>query len=196
MKAILFIDFDGTICHDRFWRSLPVEQYTKIQEYLFGGDLAYANEWMRGERTSEEVNELLAEQTGIPYEKLWNIFVKDCETMRVSPSILERIQSLRDTYIVILITGNTDSFTRFTVPALKLQTYFDLISNSYDEKISKTDNNGEVFKKYATKYRIPIESCFIIDDSQGVCATFELLGGTALLISEGKDVTYYLDKLS
>jgi FMN phosphatase YigB (HAD superfamily) len=195
MKPILFIDFDGTICHDRFWRSLSAESYNRVQEHIFGADLTYVNEWMRGGKTSEEVNKVLAHQIGIPYEELWEVFVKECETMQVSSDTLEKIHSLREKYTVILITGNMDCFMRFTVPSLKLESYFDFISSSYDEKISKTDNNGQVFKKYATKHGVLIESCFVIDDSQGVCSTFELLGGTAYLISEDKDIKHYLNAL-
>jgi FMN phosphatase YigB (HAD superfamily) len=196
MKPILFIDFDGTICHDRFWRGLDPKEYLKVQEFLFGDDLSYVNEWMRGGKTSEEVNALLAEQTGIPYEKLWNTFVQDCRTMRVSSEILEKIQFLRSTYTIILITGNMDCFMRFTVPALNLGPHFDAISSSYDEKMSKTDNNGEVFKKYADRYGVALENCLVIDDSEAVCKVFESHGGMGHLVSKGKDVMFFLEKIA
>ena len=150
---------------------------------------------MRGQRTSEEVNRLLAARIGMPFEELWELFITDCETMQVLPGVLEKIQSLRNEYIVILITGNMDCFMRFTVPALELQKYFDLVSSSYDEKMSKTDNDGEVFKKYIVKYQAPIESCVVIDDSARVCSTFELLGGTAYHISDDMDVICHLNNL-
>ena len=195
MKPILFIDFDGTICHDRFWRSLPKEQYTKVQEFLFESDSAYVNEWMRGKRTSEEINMLVAEHIGMSYEKLWELFVKDCETMQVSLGVLKRIQSLRNKYTVILITVNMDSFMRFTVPALNLNLYFDHISSSYEEKILKTDNKGEIFMKFTDAHEVPIGTCFLIDDSLKVCSTFKYLGGNECLVTGNKNVMYYLDQL-
>lgn len=36
MKPILFIDFDGTLCHDRFWRNIDASGFEKIQNFLFG----------------------------------------------------------------------------------------------------------------------------------------------------------------
>ncbi|MEK7192785.1 MAG: hypothetical protein AAB682_01485 [Patescibacteria group bacterium] len=34
--------------------------------------------------------------------------------------MLKKLEALRDKYVVVLITSNMDSFTRFTVPALSL----------------------------------------------------------------------------
>jgi len=70
MKPILFIDFDGTLCHDRFWRSLPAEQYEKVQTLLFKERKSYAEEWMKGKHTAEEVNQFLSEQLRIPFEEI------------------------------------------------------------------------------------------------------------------------------
>jgi len=34
MKSILFIDFDGTLCHDRFWQSIDESSFEKIQNFF------------------------------------------------------------------------------------------------------------------------------------------------------------------
>ena len=195
MKPILFVDFDGTLCHDRFWRGLPTEQYEKVQELLFAEDRSYLQEWMKGKRTAEEVNQLLADQLGIPFEEIWSVFVKDVETMTVSQEVLEKIGSLRDRYTAILITVNMDSFSRFTVPALKLNQYFDDISNSYYEGKFKSDNEGEVFKDYLQKYNAPVEESILIDDSSAACATFTALGGKILQATIEEDITFHLNGL-
>jgi FMN phosphatase YigB (HAD superfamily) len=195
VKPILFIDFDGTICYDRFWRSLSPDQYEIAQNFLFGTDRTYLREWMIGKRTSEEINNFLAPKLGLALDELWKIFVKDCETMYVSPEILEKIQILRTTYIVICSTGNMDCFMRFTVPALGLENYFDHISSSYDEKMTKTDEDGAVFKKYIQKYGAQTNECILMDDSQSVCDIFRSLGGTSHLITQEKDILYYLETL-
>jgi len=195
-KPILFVDFDGTLCHDRFWRSLPEEQYKKVQVLLFEEEKSYAEEWMKGRRTAEEVNMFLAEKLGIPFQALWTVFVKDAETMRVSEEVLETIGSLRDTYTTILITVNMDSFSRFTVPALKLDSYFDAISNSYHEGKFKSDNGGEIFKEYLEKYSAPGESSILIDDSPSACETFRSLGGITCQATAEKDITFHLKTLS
>jgi len=195
-KPILFIDFDGTLCHDRFWRSLPEEQYRNVQEFLFSENKIYAEEWMKGKRTAEEVNKLIAEKLGISFEEIWNVFVRDAQTMRVSKEVLEPIERLRDTHTTILITVNMDSFSRFTVPALKLDRYFDAISNSYYEGKFKSDNGGQVFRDYVEKYSAPIESSILIDDSTGACETFRALGGIAYQVTPEEDLSYHLAQLN
>ena len=94
-KPIIFCDFDGTICHERYWRSLPSEQYEKVQNLLFRSDKTYVNDWMRGKYTAEQVNEKVAQEIGMPYEKVWQLFVNDCNTMHVPREILEQLSSLR-----------------------------------------------------------------------------------------------------
>lgn len=195
-KPILFIDFDGTLCHDRFWRSLPEEQYKKVQTLLFEEEKSYAEEWMKGKRTAEEVNQFIAGKLDIPFQALWAVFVKDAETMRVSKEVLETIGNLRDKFTTILITVNMDSFSRFTVPALELNNYFDDISNSYYEGKFKSDNEGEVFRDYMQKYSAPVERSILIDDSTGACETFRAIGGIAYQITLEDDITLCLNKLN
>jgi len=194
-KPILFIDFDGTICHDRYWRSLPSHYNEKIQNLLFRKDRIRVNDWLRGKYTAEEINEFVANEIDFPQEDLWKIFVDDCITMEVSGSVLERLSLLRKRYTVILITGNMDSFSRFTLPALKLDRYFDHISNSYHEGKHKIDNEGELFVEYAKKHGVSLKDCIIIDDSKNACSIFEEFGGTAYLVSPEKDITQYLELL-
>lgn len=195
MKPILFCDFDGTICHDRYWRSLPSGQYEKVQALLFRGDTTRVNDWMRGVYTAEEINRHVATEVGLRYEELWSLFVNDCNTMYVPQNVLDKISTLRDRYTVILITGNMDSFTRFTVPALKLEHYFDHISNSYYEGRSKTDDNGEIFVDYAQKWNASLSDCVVVDDNPKVCSTFEALGERVCMVNSDKNVRLYLDTL-
>ena len=194
-KPILFIDFDGTLCHDRFWRSLPKDQYEKIQKLLFSGNMTFAQEWMKGKRTAEEVNQYIAEELEIPFEEIWDFFVKDAESMYVSQEVLEKIGELRDRYTTILITVNMDSFNRFTVPALGLDKYFDAISNSYYEGKFKSDNGGEVFTDYLKKYAAPVEQSILIDDSPAACDTFNMLGGRTLQATTQEDISFHLSAL-
>ena len=195
MKPILFCDFDGTLCHDLYWRSLSPTYHEALQELLFRNDTTMVNDWMSGKYTAEEVNEYVAEKIGIPYEELWKIFVDDCKSMRCTPGALEKLSLLRTNYIVILMTVNMDSFTRFTSPSLQLEKYCDCISNSFHEGRMKTDKNGSLFVDYAKKYEVALDTCVLIDDHKGVCKTFEALGGTAKLITKDKDIMHHLSTL-
>lgn len=195
MKPILFVDFDGTLCFDKYWRSLPHEQYEKIQSLIFGADGKHLNDWMLGKYSAEEINQYIADEVGIPFSTLWSVFVDDCKTMKVSMKTLEKISSLRERYTTVLITGNMDSFTRFTVPSLQLDTHFDNIYNSFSEGKHKTDEGGAIFLAYADSLQVPIQKCILLDNSQKICAAFSQLGGTACLITAEQDTDFYLSQL-
>ena len=195
MKPILFVDFDGTLCHDRFWRSIGDDAYEKIQEFLFGPDTSLVMSWMRGEYTAEEVNQMVAKELAMSYETVWNIFVEDCKDMHVSPSTLETIGVLRDRFETILITDNMDCFTRFTVPVLKLDFYFDVIVNSFYTKALKKDHEGEFFLRSAQERVVSINECMLIDDSKTTCNLFDTLGGNSCVVTPEYSIEYWLEKL-
>jgi FMN phosphatase YigB (HAD superfamily) len=194
-RQVIFIDFHGTICHDLYWRSLPLAAQPQLQSLLFGGDTLVVDEWMRGDLWAEQVNTLVADELGLPYETVWRSFVADCCTMHVAPATLARIARIRQHAAAVLITGNMDSFTRFTVPALNLQASFDAISSSSDEGRLKTDQNGALFLHYADRFGAQIEQCVVIDDAADVCATFARLGGTALQVTPDVSANAWLDSL-
>lgn len=194
-KPILFCDYDGVLCHDRYWQSLPREQFDTVQRMLFKDDTSIVRDWMRGKYSSEDVNAIVAERLGIPYQELWNVFVEDCKKMHVSKRTLETLNSLRSRYTVILITGNMDSFSRFTLPELKLDQYFDHISNSFEEKLNKTDNDGELFLRFADRYGADIRDCVMMDDSQNVYDIFEKIGGKPALVTKERDIDFHLSSI-
>lgn len=195
MKPILFIDFDGVLCFDRFWRGLPEEHFKRLQEVLFEGNKAMLERWMRGGHTAEEVNQYVAENLGIPYEEVWRIFVEDAKTMYISKEVLDAIAGIRGLYQTVLITVNADSLDRFTVPALSLDTYFDLIVNSYTDGRFKYEDNGGLFVDAAKKLGAPIENAVLLDDSDNNCAVFRQLGGTACKVDKEHTALSYLEQL-
>lgn len=194
-KPILFIDFDGTLCHDRYWRSLDKNMFSIVQDTLFGNDNTLVVEWMVGKKSAEEVNTILAKKLQVPFPDLWEVFVDDCETMKVNLSTLNTINSLRTQYKTILITGNMDNFSRFTVPALQLDTYFDEIINSADAGSLKSDPSGKQFLDPVQRHSANISECVLIDDSQRICNFFESLGGTSLLVTKENTLNKYLAEI-
>lgn len=188
----LFIDFDGTICFDRFWQNLPAHEYKLIEELLFKQNRAMVVDWMRGVYTSEDINHFVSEKTGIPYEKLWDVFVTGCKNMVVSPDILKQIGILRSRFYIVLITGNMDSFDRFTAPSLKLTEHFDTVVNSYTETVLKFENDGATFRKYL---KGDIRDAILIEDSQKSCDAFLKLGGVVYQITPERTALSYLNEL-
>jgi hypothetical protein len=86
----------------------------------------------------------------------------------------------------------SDSFDRFTAPALNLKSHFDVIVNSYTEGQLKTENDGESFLKYL---KGSIIDAILIEDSQKSCDVFTQLGGTALQVTRENPAIYYLQSL-
>lgn len=195
MVKALYVDFDGTLTTDKYWRSLPVDQNQKVQELLFGADRSLVGDWMRGQYSAEEVNHYVSDKLAIPYDYLWDIFVNDCKAMAVSGELLETLRLLKDSYTLVLMTGNMDSFTRFTVPSLSLENYFHHISNSFYEQLHKTDKNGELFKLFAKKTGISLSDSLLIDDNTKCCEYFAKLGGEVYQTKSPTDTLNFLKRL-
>lgn len=190
MRPVLLIDFDGTLCFDRFWRSAPSTVCQKIQELVFGADQTLLEEWMLGRYTSEEVNRWLATNLLLDGGELWKIFVHDCQTMTVSLEVLESIRSMRTRYFTVLLTDNMDCFDRFTVPALGLDRYFDAIINS--SRARRLKSSPHFFEDLMLKFNGDITHSILIDDSERACADFEKAGGAALRVTSESPAIFHL----
>ena len=164
-QKILFVDFYGILSNTRFWFSLQNPEH-KHHRYL-ADILKYTI-----------VIILLFNIFVYEFDELFDFFVKDCEQIELSQNILDKLQTLSDDYLRIMVTDNMDSFDRFILPANKiLQSSFHGINNSFYVKKLKSDKNGEWFLDIANKYDIRIEDCILIDDSLQNCETFQKLGG-------------------
>lgn len=194
-KRALLIDFDGTLCHGRFWSSLPVEEYQKIQEFLFHPhrvELAY--DWMVGKHSAEDINHILSKELNLDYSKLWDTFVRDAGNMEISQEVLDRLNELRKDYLVLLVTDNMDSLHRFTAPAHSLDAYFDAIISSYTERVSKRDNQGQLFSDVLNRYEIAPANAVLFDDSGSATTFFTALGGTSHRVSKEAPLIDWLSK--
>jgi FMN phosphatase YigB (HAD superfamily) len=194
-KPILFCDFDGVLCHDRFWRSLSYVDYARVQEFLFQNNKPMVHEWMVGKYSAEEIVAHIADALNMSYELLWNSLVHDAEHMRVNTKALEKLHNLRSRYTTILFTANMDSFHRFTIPKHNLDKYFDAIVNTYIEGVSKIEQDGLLLQKYAAQHEAPINSCILFDDHRDVIDTMHRLGGRGYLITHEKDIDWHLDRV-
>ena len=188
MKNI-FIDFDGTICFDYFWRSCPEEIKAAIGKFLFQDNTYLLEDWMRGKKSSEDINKIVSTNCNLDYNMVWDYFVKDCENMYIPEDILKVISSSRKNNTLILITDNMDSFNRFTKDKLKLTEYFDYIFNSFDYGLLKDDPIDKgLFKKVIDEHNFDINKSILIDNSQKNCDLFGELGGESFLVKDKQDV--------
>jgi FMN phosphatase YigB (HAD superfamily) len=151
---------------------------------------------MNGIHTSEDINKKLADSLGVEYGFLWDVFVKDCQNMKVEDGVLEQLKKLRNRFKIVLITDNMDCFDRFTVPSLKLDEYFDVIVNSFNERLSKNENDGQLFREVIERVGSnPIDS-ILMDNSEKSCSVFEKLGGTSFLVTREKPLAHWLEKVN
>lgn len=188
-KQNIFIDFDGTICFDYFWRSSPEEIKEKIGKFLFQDNTYLLEDWMRGKKSSEDINNIVSTNCNLDYNMLWDYFVKDCENMYVPQDILNAISSSRKNNTLVLITDNMDSFNRFTKDKLRLTEYFDYIFNSFDYGLLKDDPAQEgLFKKVIDIHNFDIHKSVLLDNSQKNCDLFRELGGESFLVKDKQDV--------
>lgn len=194
MKQALFVDFDGTLCHDRFWQSLGERDYERINNFLFnGGDLV--DRWMRGKCNLEQVCEILSRELSLEYKTLREVLEDDCRNMRVAAADLEKIDWLKNKYVAAIVTVNMDCFDRFTVPELGLDNHFDCIVNSYNEGVLKHGENDGLLSVALAKTSADVNGSILIDDSEKACTAFKKLGGQALQVDQQKTLSYWLDHL-
>ncbi len=187
-KPTLFIDFDGTICFDYFWHSAENHIKGFIQKFLFQDNKDLIRDWMRGGKTSESMNRIIAAASGFDYDELWSCFVSDCKAMHVESSTLKLIDNVRTKFNTILITDNMDCFDRFISPALNLNKYFDTIANSYNYKALKGDDDGLLFELVANEQGIDLSKAIFIDNSKKACDIFNRFGGQSHLVKTPQDI--------
>ncbi len=193
-KNLVFIDFNGVISYDKFWKSLENEKHElhkfheKIETFLFRENKTILIDWMIGKYTSEDVHKIISDKLNIPYNVFFKAFQEDCLNIDISEKILIQANKLKKYYKVVLATDNMDSFDRFTLPNNELLIKsFDEIDNSYNTKIFKNSDNGKYFLKKIADTGAVISNCILIDDSENNCNMFRSLGGMAFNVRGGED---------
>ena len=179
--SAVFFDFDGVLCTDRFYATLEPE-YPNVTEWInrhvFGGE-SYFVRWMRGEFTHRQINAIIAEKTGLEFDKLNELFIRSVRQMKINAAVIEFAKALQQKNVkTALVTGNMDIFNEITVPEKQLDKIFPVIVNSYDYKLLKIDDNGRLFDIALKKLGLAsYEGVSLIDDSFTHCQIFHEKGG-------------------
>lgn len=185
----MFIDWNGTLSPTNFWSQLEQSKKQK-DRYLFKtwADTMFVNHkdkivpWMKGEYRSEDILFLVSKETKTDFKTILKEFITGCERMEYSsPNIPNLVKNLRDKSVAVIIaTNNMDSFTRWTVPYMKLDTLFDEILNSFYLKAMKhdLDENGRslFFRGFFDKYNIEPTDCIFVDDGEDKLGVISNLG--------------------
>lgn len=173
LPKVIFVDWDGTLSVSKFWHHWldeDLKNYNKIQQALFVERPEMLREWMRGYVSAERIVREIARHTDLDYQYLMTALEKSCKSMTfIDAQVLDVIREKRERGMkVIIATDNMDTFTRWTVPSLKLNDHFDGILTSAKRSALKSEVSEEgvslFFHHYLAQNAIkPIES-LLIDD--------------------------------
>ncbi len=178
----LFIDWHNTLSTSLFWGHLQDPAHTHHHLFRILQPLppeihqALFTPWMRGRVTSEEVIQAMSEKLSLDYHLIWQEFIRGCQSMQLlSEEIPLLISQIRAKGVkVVIATNNTDSFSRWTVPSLKLHEVFDAILNSADVKGLKweIDEKGQspFFADFLQRQGIHPGESALIDDNDSEMA--------------------------
>ena len=203
---VAFFDWFATLSSSVFWEQLKDPNHPhhnladKLEVSMFTNLGHLINPWMRGEYTTEEVLTEVSKDSGIPHDVVMEEFIAGCERMTLSAAeIPTLIDQLRDLGVrTIIATDNMDSFTRWTVPAMGLDTMFDGVLNSYDLKALKEDTeNGRLlfFHNFLTDNDIDPQDTVIFDDSDHKLVVLSKGGMRCIKVEPHTGIVTQLKKL-
>lgn len=204
---VVFIDWNGTLSISKFWGHLEKssekdkKMFEKIDKTLFGELRHLIKPWMRGEVCSEKVVKEVSNNSGLDYKKVMDEFVKGCEQMEyVTENCIKKIEKIKNEGIkVVIATDNMDSFIRWTVPAMKLDSIFDDILDSFTLKALKNDFDEKgkslFFEKYFIDNKLSKGDCVLIDDSEDKENKIQSFGVDYCRIDAGVGTEPALDRI-
>lgn len=196
MKKVVFIDWNKTLSFDLFWGHLkdinhPNHHYLEpIEKWLFVDNRNLIHLWMRGDIILDEITSRMSSDTGILPEIIIKELRHSCETMRFCIADVERlIRAIQDKGILVVVaTDNMDTFTKFTVPALGLESIFDDILSSHVIKHLKDEVNPKdsilFFDNFLEKHNLNYSDAVLLDDSPDSSGKYKRLGFERVLIDK------------
>ncbi|GHO68388.1 hypothetical protein KSC_072800 [Ktedonobacter sp. SOSP1-52] len=175
----LFLDWHNTLSTSLFWGHLSDPSHIShqmmglITSYLFqssGRVSTILEPWMRGELTSEDIVHILCQEQKLDPGIVLHELMVSCQRMQfVSQEVPHYVSNLRAKGIqVVIATDNMDTFQRWTVPNLQLDTLFDAILCSSDLRSLKADRNHDgsslFFAEYLRKHHVEHGESLLLDD--------------------------------
>jgi len=191
--GVVLFDFDGVLSHGRFYSGLIKKQpetYQRIEAEIFAPPAQLAVDWMRGKKSSRDINLHLSNITGLPAVELEGYLRRSVENMELEKSLLDLARDLRsDGAKTGIVTDNMDIFTDITVPRQNLEKIFDVIVNSADYGYLKQDRNGYLFDVACRELKKEdFKDVLLVDDSKSNCRLFTDKGGEAILYQKESDL--------
>lgn len=194
MKKAIFIDWYRTLSFDLFWGQLrdsshPNHRYFEpIEKWLFGEHRYLLDPWMRGQLALEDIVDRMSEDSKIPADIIINELRFSCEVTQFSiPGLEGLVRDIRTRGIgVFVATDNMDPFSRFTVPALKIDELFDGYLNSHDLGHLKGDDEPTdgiaFFDTFLDESNLRYEDVVLLDDTPDKSGKYQRLGFDMIVI--------------
>ena len=186
MIEVVLFDFDGVLCHDRFYKEILLPQHQELFEWIQNNIFNNKNlfhQWMRGNINTKSINKIIAEGTGHKEDFLNDMLLKSLEKIRLDEKMFNFAKSLKEVYgkKIGIITDNMDVFSTVIVKKHKLDEVFDVIINSADYGCLKIEQNGKLFDKALSALNEKIGDCLFIDNSTQKVDFFKQKGGQGFL---------------
>ncbi len=200
MKTKTFaFDFDGVLSGDYFYANLKEtypEVHRFIQEKVFSSESGMVDRWMRGQLTSDQVNEFISKNTEIDFNELSKLFIESVKAMRLESRLISLAEKLKEgSCKIALVTNNMDVFNKITVAHHQLGRIFPVIVNSFDYGVMKHEENGKLFDIAMSQLgNNSYEDALLIDDSAKARNMFEQKGGSTYAYENYPDFINWANK--
>lgn len=193
-SKIVFIDWNGTLSHSRFWEQLsdPThelhETHEKLENWLFKENYSLIDDWMLGKLTAEEICQRIGNGITEQHQQIFESLVTSCQSMKFcDPRVPTLVSNLRKSgKKIVIASDNMDVFRRFTIPALQLSKIFDgfILSNEMGfYKYKSSGGNLPFFDKYLNSQGLSYQNAVLLDDSEEKTGTFNRLGFSIIKIT-------------
>lgn len=203
----LFLDWNKTLSNSLFWSQLADKEHDynsyhePIIKWLFKDNSHLINEWMRGDKTSRDICRMISEKNNLDEAVVYGELAKSCKKMEFcSPRIKDLIVKIKQKGIkVIIATDNMDTFQKFTVTGMRLNTLFDDFLISYEKKVLKYDTKDKeipFFDSFLKKNNWSYEDVVLIDDSEDKTGVYKKLGFEIKLVNEKNNLLKHLKKFA
>lgn len=199
---VVFVDWHKTLSTSIFWEHrpgcrLPPEGLAEVSRYVFGHH-ELVRDWMLGAATAEDVCALAGDFVGFRTDDVLADLEHSCRRMELyDPSVVDTLRSISRRGIkVVLATDNMDTFRRWTVPALQLESVFDDVLTSDASGVLKSDlvdGNSPFFTPWLTDHGVTPSQAILIDDHRAPAA--EAIGMTVHLLDDPSQLVSMLDRL-
>jgi FMN phosphatase YigB (HAD superfamily) len=154
---------------------------------------------MLGAMVAEDVCALAADYFGLRVDDVLADLEQSCRRMELcDPAVVDTLRRISERGIrVVLATDNMDAFRRWTIPALQLDTVFDVVLTSDACGALKTDlvdGLSPFFSPWLADCGIAPSEAMLIDDTRVAAA--EAIGIVVRLVEDPSNLVAALAKLA